>query len=184
MIAFHENRQSRRILKDVFTLIQHPLILIGCVMLVCIGAIRILPKFGILQHGLKSAATGIRGRILDFGLILAVFIVLLGLWDRWKNTKPQSNEQQQPTVPSWPFIPDTSRNIVYCSITLLLPPMLNGAEILVDEKIADVIEKSQTSITIRLPKSDTNRKITVKSEYRQCVTYIVADSNKKVEACM
>ncbi len=171
-------------MKDIIAFIQHPLVLIGCGILVCIGAIRILPKFGILLPTLKSPLTGVRGKILDFGLILAVFIVLLGLWDRWKNTKPHGDEPQQPTMHSSPFIPDTSRNIVYCSITLLLPPMLNGAEILVDEKFADVIEKSQSSITIRLPKSDTNRKITVKSEYRQCVTYVVPDSSKKVEACM
>ena len=185
--------------KDIAPYLQHPLVLTGFVILLFFGILTALFKAGILPSLPKKMAAEIVKRVINYGFIIALLIIVLGFWQHFRDQSggKDSGDKRLPadsslkvkhdsTARSPNAGPDTKQPKLklYFKVTLLLPSDLNDAEILVDGKLADVIERKLTAVVIRMEKRDVSQGIVVQNSFRVCSTRVLVDGDKQLQPCL
>jgi hypothetical protein len=179
--------------KDIAPFLQHPLVLVGFVILLFFGIVTALLKAGILPQLPQQSAADLAKRVINLGFIIAVLIIALGFWQYASHSEKSERHDSEPSqavakpetaVGSHPQIKMPPKHGPWCRVTLLIPSELNDAEILVDGKLADIVERKLTSVVIRMERREVSQKITLRNNLRECSTRVLVDHDKEVQACM
>jgi hypothetical protein len=180
--------------KDVAPFLQHPLVLIGFVVLLFFGVLTALLKTGLLPQLSKKAAAELAKRVINFGFITALLIIALGFWQHAREsgtssssatnarTDAASNTKREATHAEI-VIPPPAKKTFY-QITLQIPSDLNDARILVDGKAADIVERKLTSIVLRMEKREKSQEIVLHNDVRSCTTSVMVDGDKILQPCL
>ncbi|MBX2989738.1 MAG: hypothetical protein KF749_01070 [Bacteroidetes bacterium] len=181
--------------KDVAPFLQHPLVLIGFVVLLFFGILTALLKTGILPQISKKAAAELAKRVINFGFIIALLIIALGFWQYYrepdsptaKNGKSATEEPKKAdstvNIPPRPEVYFTNPKRFH-RITLEIPSDLHNADITVDGKFADVIEEGLSFVVLRMEERETGQKVVLKNQFRTCTTNVLVDSDKSIRPCL
>lgn len=185
--------------KDIAPFLQHPLVLVGFVILLFFGILTALFKAGILPPLPKRTAGDVVKRVINFGFVIALLVILFGFLEHLREGDKKegqtrggasSDSTKSDKHDSWAIKRDSnginSHGVakVYYKITLLVPSDLNDAEILVDGKPADVITRNLTSVTIRMEKLEISQKIVVRNSFRQCISRVLVDRDSQLQPCL
>ena len=184
------------VFKDIAPFLQHPLVLVGFVILLFSGILTALLKAGILPSLPEKTVGDVVKRILNYAFILALLVIILGFWEQMQE---RSSGTKGPTPRDTTVIrmpPDTSRPVhdtsdhrppkkkAYCEIRILVPSDLNDAEVLVDGKLANILKRNLISITIRVEKKEIGQRIVLRNNARECSSLIVVDGDKELNPCL
>ena len=185
--------------KDIAPFLQHPLVLVGFVILLFFGILTALFKAGILPPLPKRTAGDVVKRVINFGFAIALLVILLGFWEHLRegdkkegqtrggtshdSTKTDKHDSSAIKRDNNGIYSHTGTK-VYFKITLLVPSDLNDAEILVDGRPADVITRNLTSVIIRMEKREISQKIVVRNSFRQCISRVFVDRDSQLQPCL
>ncbi len=185
------------IFKDIAPFLQHPLVLVGFVILLFSGILTALLKAGILPSLPEKTVGDVVKRILNYAFILALLVIVLGFWEQMQERS--SGKKDSGSIPRDTTVirmPDTSRTVhttdstrptkkkFYVNVTLRIPSELNDAEILVDGKPATIVARKLTSIILRMEKKEISQRIVVRNSYRECSSRVLVDGAKELDPCL
>ncbi len=185
--------------RDIAPFLQHPLVLVGFVILLFFGILTALLKAGILPQLPQKTAGDIVKRAINFGFIIALLIITLGFWEHFNDRDGKDGRDGTGTRSdtTHPHTRDTSviahqgadrkdlpAKKVYCRVTLLFPSEYNDAEILVDGRLADIIERRLNSVIIRMLKSGKVQKIVLRNNGGECTTREIVDGDRELRLCL
>lgn len=180
--------------RDIAPFLQHPLVLIGFVILLFFGILTALIKAGIIPPLQKKTAGDIVKRVITFGFIIALLVIVLGFWehfnDRDKNVVPADSlkSTRRDSLAVIHQSTDSGNHAdpkTYCRVTLLIPSDYNDAEIRVDGHPAQIVERKLTSVIIRVVKSETSQRIVLRnSSGGECATDVLVDGDKQLQPCI
>ena len=186
--------------KDIAPFLQHPLVLVGFVILLFFGILTALLKAQILPPLPQKTAGDIIKRVINFGFVIALLIIFLGFWEhsREHDGKDSSDHGPIPHDSTISHTPDStivahhstdggdqSGKKVYCKVTLLIPSEYHNAEIRVDGRPAVVLDQTLTSLTLRMEKKEMNQTIVLlNTNGEKCTTSVLVDADKQLTPCL
>jgi hypothetical protein len=180
--------------RDIAPFLQHPLVLIGFVILLFFGILTALIKAGIIPPLQKKTAGDIVKRVMTFGFIIALLVIVLGFWehlsDRDKKAVPadslkSSGHDSSVIIHHTTDGGDHAGPKTYCMVTLLIPSDYNDAEIRVDGRPAQIVGRKLTSVILRMVKSETSQRIVLRNTAGgECATNVLVDGDKQLQPCL
>ena len=183
--------------KDIAPFLQQPLVLVGFVILLFFGILTALFKTNILPALPKKTVGDLVKRIINYGFILALLIIVLGFWEQMQERGKSEGSTRGGTsgdsikavkrdslvIAHHDTIRTPTKPKIYCKVKLLIPSDINDAEILVDGKLADILERKPTSFTIRMEKQEISQRIVLRNSFRECTTRVLVDGDKELQPC-
>ena len=186
--------------KDIAPFLQHPLVLTGFVVLLFFGILTGLLKAKILPQLPQKAAGDIVKRIINYGFIIALLIITLGFWEHLNEHDTRGRSDGGVIAPDTTVSrprdsllavhhstdgdhrPDKK---VYCMVTPYVPSEYNDAEIRVDGRPADVVDRTPMTVTVRVAKSEKAQEIVLRSKGGgECTTSVLVDGDKQLRPCL